>query len=136
MKKLLLLTLFFLNLFLVSCAGTGSPPNGLARINGQITWQDGGTLPAGSKVTVTIVNASIADTSDILATANFTAEGSPPLDFYVEYDPAKVDERANYSATVRIEDSTGTLLYITMTVQYVIEQGQPVADPIILVEPV
>ena len=54
----------------------------------------------------------------------------------MEYDESAVDERMNYSATVRIEDPDGQLLYITKTAQFVIKLGQ-VVDPIrILVEAV
>jgi len=42
----------------------------------------------------------------------------------------------NYSATVRVEDADGTLLYITQTAQFVIEQGDVVEPIRILVEPV
>ena len=133
MYKILIVIAILSSLLLAGCGSSGS---GLERIEGQIVWEDGGTLPAGSTVSVQIVNASLADATETLAQTSFTAEGSPPIDFFVEYDPANVDERMNYSATVRIEDPEGKLLYITKAAQYVIELGQQVEDIKILVEPV
>lgn len=135
MKKAVLTALVILAFTLVACGGSESS-TGLQRIEGQITWDNGGTLPAGSNVSVTIVNASLADTTDVLGSTTFTAEGSPPLNFFIEYEAAQVDDRVNYSATVRIEDPDGSLLYVTTTAQFVIEQGQPVDNITILVEPV
>jgi uncharacterized lipoprotein YbaY len=105
-------------------------------LEGEIFWEDGGTLPPGSTVSVQIVNASLADATETLAQTSFTAEGSPPIQFFVEYEQSAVDERMNYSATVRIEDPDGSLIYITKMAQFVIQNGELV-DPIrILVEAV
>jgi uncharacterized lipoprotein YbaY len=133
MYKILIVLVVLSSLLLAGCSSSSS---GLERLEGQIVWEDGGTLPAGSTVSVQIVNASLADATETLAQTSFNVEGSPPLNFFVEYDPANVDDRMNYSATVRIEDSDGQLLYITKTAQFVIENGQQVEDIKILVEPV
>lgn len=133
MYKRSILALVILALFLAAC---GSSNSGMEKIEGQIVWEDGGTLPAGSNVSVQVVNASLADATETLVQTSFTAEGSPPIDFFVEFDSSQVDERMNYSVTVRIEDPDGKLLYITKTAQYVIELGQPVEDVTVLVEPV
>ena len=133
MYKVLIVIMIFSSLLLAGC---GSAAGGLDRMEGQIVWEDGGTLPAGSTVSVQIVNASLADANETLAQTSFTAEGSPPINFFIEYDPANVDDRMNYSATVRIENPDGSLLYITQTAQYVIENGQQVTPITILVEPV
>jgi hypothetical protein len=37
----------------------------------------------------------------------------PPLDFFVEYEEAKMDERMSCMATVRIENADGLQLYIS-----------------------
>ena len=128
----ILSVLLMLALAITGCGGS----SGLVRLEGEIYWEDGGVVPPGSTVSVQIVNASLADATETLAQTSFNVEGSPPLNFFVEYDPANVDDRMNYSATVRIEDSDGQLLYITKTAQFVIENGQQVEDIKILVEPV
>ncbi|MDX1415398.1 MAG: YbaY family lipoprotein [Candidatus Promineifilaceae bacterium] len=133
MYKLIIILILLLGLLLTGC---GSADGGMQRIDGQIVWEDGGTLPAGSTVSVQVVNASLADATETLVQTTFEAEGSPPIDFFVEYDPSQVDERMNYSVTVRIVDPDGQLLYITMTAQYIIEQGQVNNDITVLVEPV
>ena len=128
--------ILLLSLSIFSLTACGGSDNGLARLEGEIYWEDGGILPPGSTVSVQIVNASLADATETLTQATFEAQGSSPIEFFVEYDESAVDERMNYSATVRIEDPDGNLLYITQTSQNVIEQGE-VVDPIrILVEPV
>lgn len=133
MRLIVVITIPVLMLF--SLAGC-ELVEGADRIEGQISWEDGGALPAGSTVTVRIVNASLADAVETLTLTTFEAEGSPPLDFWVEYDEAAVDDRMNYAATVRIEDSNGQLIYITQTTQIVIQRGEPVEPVRILVEPV
>ena len=133
MRKIYILALLLmLALVIGGCGGS----SGLARLEGEIYWEDGGVLPPGSTVSVQIVNASLADATETLTQASFEAQGSPPIEFFVEYEESAVDERMTYTATVRIEDPDGTLLYITKTSQPVIIQGE-VVDPIrILVEPV
>ena len=133
MRKLIVLSIFLvLGLIATGCSGS----NGLARLEGEIYWTDGGDLSPGSTINIQIVNASLADVSDVLTATSFEVEGSSPIQFFMEYDASAVDERVTYTASVRIEDPDGTLLYITQTAQPVINQGE-VVDPIrILVEAV
>ena len=116
--------------------GCGLSSSGLTRLEGQIYWEDGGVLPPGSTVSVQIVNASLADKTETLTQTSFEAVGSPPIDFFVEYEKSKVDDRMLYTATVRIEDPDGKLLYITQTAQPVIDRGTVVDPSRVLVEPV
>ena len=116
--------------------GCSSSSGDLVRLEGQIYWEDGGVLPPGSTISVQIVNASLADATETLIQTSFNAQGQPPIDFFVEYEESKMDDRMLYTATVRIEDPDGKLLYVTKTAQPVIDRGE-VVDPIrILVEPV
>ena len=134
MRKFFVIPMF---LILVSALfGCGSSDSGLAKLEGEIYWEDGGVLPPGSTVSVQIVNASLADATETLTQTSFEAQGSPPIEFFMEYEESAVDDRMNYSATVRIEDPDGTLLYITQTAQFVITNGEVVEPTRILVEPV
>ena len=134
MRKLFVIPmLLILALVLIGC---GSSSSGLARLEGQIYWEDGGVLPPGSTVSVQIVNASLADATETLTQTSFDAEGLPAIDFFVEYEESKMDDRMTYTATVRIEDPDGKLLYITQTSQPVIDRGEVVEPIRILVEPV
>lgn len=134
MRKLLIFAIIMIMATLIS--GCSSSSSGLAKLEGEIFWEDGTVLPAGSTVSVQIVNASLADVTETLTQTSFEAKGSPPINFFIEYQESAVDERMTYTATVRIEDPDGTLLYITKTSQPVIVNGE-VVDPIrILVEPV
>jgi uncharacterized lipoprotein YbaY len=124
--------LLIVTLLISGCGGSDD----LARLEGEIYWEDGGVLPPGSTVSVQIVNASLADATETLVQTSFAAEGQPPIQFFLKFEESAVDDRMTYTATVRIEDPDGNLLYITQTAQPVINQGQAV-DPIrILVEPV
>lgn len=133
MRKILIFTMLLIVTLLISgCGGSDD----LARLEGEIYWEDGGVLPPGSTVSVQIVNASLADATETLVQTSFAAEGQPPIQFFLKFEESAVDDRMTYTATVRIEDPDGNLLYITQTAQPVINQGQAV-DPIrILVEPV
>ena len=134
MRKILIISLFLLLALIIT--GCGSSDSGLAKLEGGIYWEDGGVLPPGSTVSVQIVNASLADATETLTQTSFEAQGSPPIEFFMEYEESAVDDRMNYSATVRIEDPDGTLLYITQTAQFVITNGEVVEPTRILVEPV
>ena len=134
MRRLFSFSLFFLLVLIVT--GCGSSGDSLTKMEGEIYWSDGGVLPAGSTVSVQITNASLADASDILTQTSFEAQGSSPIQFFVEYNESAVNPSANYTANVRITSPDGTLLYVTKTAQFVIEQGQVVGRINILVEPV
>jgi uncharacterized lipoprotein YbaY len=116
--------------------GCGSSSSGFARLEGEIYWEDGGVLPPGSTISVQIVNASLADATETLVQTSFTSEGQPPIEFFVEFEESAVDDRMTYTATVRIEDPDGNLLYVTKTAQPVIDRGQVIEPITILVEPV
>ncbi len=134
MRKILIISLFLLLALIIT--GCGSSDSGLAKLEGEIYWEDGGVLPPGSTVSVQIVNASLADATETLTQASFEAQGSSPIEFFMEFEESAVDDRMNYSATIRIEDPDGTLLYITQTAQFVITNGEVVEPVRILVEPV
>ena len=124
--------LVLLALIITGCSSSSS----LTKMEGEIYWSDGGVLPPDSMVSVQITNASLADATDILTQTTFKAEGPSPLNFFVEYAESAVNPGANYTANVRITAPDGTLLYVTKTAQFVIEQGQQVGRINILVEPV
>lgn len=134
MRKMFAISLFLLLALLIGACGLSD--SGLAKLEGEIYWEDGGILPPGSTVSIQIVNASLADATETLTQTSFEAQGLTPIEFFMEYEESAVDDRMNYSATVRIEDPDGKLLYITQTAQFVIEQGEVVEPIRILVEPV
>ena len=134
MRKLFVIPMLLIWVpLLIGCSSSASD---LVRLEGEIYWEDGGVLPPGSTVSVQIVNASLADATETLVQTSFEAQGQPPIDFFVEFEESAVDDRMTYSATVRIEDADGTLLYITKTSQLVIDRGEVVEPIRILVEPV
>ena len=71
MRTIFVLAIFLvLGLIVTGCSGSNDS-NDLARLEGEIYWTDGGVLTPGSTVTIQIVNASLADTSDVLTSAAF-----------------------------------------------------------------
>ena len=59
-----------------------------------------------------------------------------PIPFAVPYDAGKIDDNHTYSLRVRIEDSSGKLLFINHTSVPVITQGNPTQDVEVIVVPI
>ncbi len=51
-----------------------------------------------------------------------------PMPFAIVYDPGKINENHKYSLTVKIQDSTGAILYTSQSGVPVITQGNPTRD--------
>jgi heat shock protein HslJ len=111
-----------------------------AAVTGAVTYLVRTALPEDAVVTVSIHNKQLADAPPamtLLGEQVIATEGSQvPIAYAVEYDPAAVQEGALYAIGARINDSAGTLLFVSTTVNPVITQGNPTENVEILVEPV
>jgi uncharacterized lipoprotein YbaY/LysM repeat protein len=110
-----------------------------AHLTGTATYLQRSALPEDAVVKVSVRNASLADAppeATLLGEQIITNPGQVPIAFAVPYNTGDVDERVIYSVGVRIEDSTGQLLFISTTSYPIIEQGTPIEDVEVLVEPV
>ena len=113
---------------------------GAAAVTGAVTYRVRMALPDDAVVTVSIHNKQLADAPPEMTLLGeqviATAGSQVPIAYAVEYDPAAVQEGALYSIGARINDSAGTLLFVSTTVNPVITQGNPTENVEILVEPV
>ena len=100
-------------------------------LDGAVYLPEGVTLPEGAIVTVSVRNVSLADAPPevtLLGEQVITGTLTSPIPFAIVYSPAVVDQNALYSATARVEDGAGTLLYISTQQTPVITQDNPVTD--------
>ncbi len=75
----------------------------IATITGTATYLERILLPPGAVVEVTLADVARTDTrAHLIATTTFPAQGGPPYDFVLEYDPGQPDERGRYAVRVRI----------------------------------
>ena len=65
-----------------------------------------------------------------------TNDRQVPIPFEIAYDPAVIKDNHTYTLRVRIEDSSGTLLFINTTSYSVITNGNPTSAVEVVVEPV
>jgi len=71
-------------------------------------------LPPGSEIEVQLQDISRADAmATVMASVMLDAEGGPPYDFAIDYDPARVDPRMRYALRATI--SRGERLLFTTT---------------------
>ena len=102
----------------------GSPAD--AAVAGRVTFGGGEvTLPEGAVVTVQLLDTSLADAAATIIGEQIIRDARGlPLAFRVDYDPAAIKDRNEYSlqATVRHD---GRLLYINDTVHLVLTRGAP-----------
>jgi putative lipoprotein len=127
-------------LILLSAAalsGCGSSPN-YSAVTGSVTYLQRIALPQDAVITVRIEDISRADApAEVIGEQVIQANGDQvPFPFEVAYDPAQIQENHSYSLRVRIEDGTGSLLYINDTSLPVITRGNPTQDIEVIVVPV
>ena len=109
------------------------------RLTGVVTYLPRMALPPDAVVTVSIRNVSMADAPPeltLLGEQIIVNSGQVPIPFAVTYNPVDVDKRVLYSIGARIEDGTGTLLFISKQQTLVLTQGNPSKYVEVLVEPV
>ncbi len=131
-RKYLILILLLLLVILTGC---GKTP--VSVVNGIVDHPHRIDLPLGTIVTVQIV-AKTNDGSQgkLVAEQVFKdQEMIIPMPFVVIYDQAKINRNRLYIMLVKIEDSSGKLLYISQAQVLVITQGNPTQDvdvPVVL----
>ncbi|AFJ47938.1 YbaY family lipoprotein [Shimwellia blattae] len=105
--------------------GEASQPN----VSGNVIIRQRVALPPDAILTVTLSDASLADApARVLAQKAVRTEGKQsPFSFVLPYDPAQIQPRARIllSAAVSVN---GRLMFVTDTVQPIINQGGTRAD--------
>ena len=106
---------------------------GLSRVTGTITYRERIGLTANAVVEVQLRDISLADAPSVLiAEQVIESPGQVPIAFEVEYDPARIDQRRDYSIQASIIED-GRLLFINDTVYSVITGGHPSQIDMVLV---
>jgi putative lipoprotein len=118
----------------VALAGCGSSTN-KAAVTGVITHTHRMTLPVGYVVTVQIEDITKADApGKKIAEQVIKSQGEQlPMPFEIVYDPGKIDANHTYSIRVKIEDSTGKMLYTNNSSVAVITNGNPTQNVDVIV---
>lgn len=106
----------------------------LTAMTGNVVWENGRVeLPDGAVVTVTLADTSIADAPwQVIDQQVIEDADALPLAFRLEYDPAAIDERFEYtlSASIKVGDQ---LIYINDTVHTVLTGGSPAESDVTVV---
>jgi putative lipoprotein len=107
-------------------------------VTGVVTYLQRIALPPDAVVHVMVQNTSIADAPPevtLLGEQYVTDPGQAPIPFAVKYNPADVDERANYGIRARIEDGSGHLLFMNTQSVPVLTFGNPSRNVEVITEP-
>lgn len=118
---------------LAGCSATGTgpgdsepkdpPPPQSATLSGSATWRERMALPPGAQFEVVLEDISLADApATALGRQRIDSPGNPPIQFEVEYDPARIDPRHRYALRARVS-LEGQLLLVTDTVHPVLTDG-------------
>ena len=109
----------------IALTGCGRSIN-KAAITGVITHSHQMALPIGYVVIIQIVDTTKATPGKMIAEQVIESHGEVlPMPFEIIYDPGKINQEHTYSVLVKIEDSTGIMLYTNNTNVPVITNGNP-----------
>lgn len=114
---------------LAGCA-TIMPGEQAVNVTGEVAYRERIALPRTAQVEVRIDDVSLADApSRTIARQAFSSNGQQvPLRFSLTVDQRKLDNRARYTVSARISDSSGKLMFISDTHNAVTFDGRPTID--------
>ena len=106
----------------------------LAVMTGEVVWEGGAVeLPDGAVLTVTLADTSIADAPWVVLSQQVLNDVAElPAAFRLEYDPAQIDERMEYSLSASVE-LNGRLIYVNDTVHTVLTGGSPAQSDVTVI---
>ena len=146
MRATIIARLLAVALLAVACGSSAQPAdqtnqtNGddrsgpLTAMTGNVVWENGPVeLPDGAVVTVTLADTSLADAPwQVIVQQVIEDADALPLAFRLEYDPAAIDERFEYTLSASIELGE-RLIYINDTVHTVLTGGSPAESDVTVV---
>jgi len=110
-----------------------APVGSKSVVSGAVFYRERIALPPDARIIVKLVDVSRADApAVVLAEQEIAPEGSVPVAFELEYDPARIDERMSYAVQARIE-AGGRLMFTTTEMIPVITRDSPTEDVQVLV---
>ena len=123
-KKILTIALLAMSIFLAGCGSSHQ-----AALTGVLGHPHYMTLPFGTVMTVQIVETTQDGSGRTIAEqVTRDQEIGIPRPFIVVYDQGKINQDHAYVVSVRIEDSTGKLIYASEKDVPVITHGNPIKD--------
>lgn len=116
---------------LAGCSATGTgpgadepesaPPPPPETLSGTATWRERMALPSGAQLEVVLEDISLADApATMLGQTLIDNPGNPPVEFQLEYDPARIEPGHRYALRARVS-LQGQLLLVTDTVHPALE---------------
>ncbi|MCI3181859.1 hypothetical protein C5708_16565 [Caulobacter sp. CCUG 60055] len=110
---------------LAACETAAPPPAKTAAVTGSVTYRERILLAPPARVTVTLSDVSLMDApSKTIATQTIDGVQSGPVNFRLDYDPARIVPNHDYAVSARFEVG-GKLRFITDTRYSVITRGAP-----------
>lgn len=104
-----------------------------AQVSGTLLYRERIALPPGAVAEVWLLDTSLADAPAVeIAYQEIEDAGHPPIPFSLDYDPAKIDERKQYSVRATITHD-GQLLFTSDTHYPVLTRGAGNSADIMLI---
>jgi uncharacterized lipoprotein YbaY len=130
-KKIFVLIILLATIALVGCGRS----NNQAAVTGVIAHTHSMTLDVGYVVTVQLEDTTKTDApGKKIAEQVIKSQGEVlPMPFEIIYEPGKINSEHTYTIRVKIEDSTGKMLYTNNTSVPVITNGNPVHNVDVIV---
>lgn len=122
-------TMSLIAALLVVAAALAACSGGADTVSGTIFLPDGASVPEGATIKVQVQDTSLADAA-AKTIGEQIIEGNGQtgtVDFSVEYNADDIQDNHTYGMNVRIEDASGSLLFINDTNINVITGGFPSA---------
>ncbi len=94
-------------------------------VQGDVVWNASAPLPPGAELKIRLSDTSRADAPSITLAEQrvpLRPDQQGPVPFRLAVDPARIDQRMQYTVSARI-DAHGQLLYISDTVTPVLTRG-------------
>jgi putative lipoprotein len=109
-------------------------------VTGVVTLPEGAVVPEGALWTVQLQDTSRADAEAVVIDEadGVVDPASTDIPFEIAYDAATILDTNTYTLQARLEDASGTLLYVNDTAIPVLTGGAPsegLIVPVIAVEP-
>lgn len=126
-KSITIVPMLVISMLLPPIAHGGSSGTGnMETINVSVWYRERIMVPTGAVIHVSLLDVSRMDApSETIASTEVEAEGGPPWEISVQYDPQKIDPRFTYSLRSWI-DHEGQLLFTSTEAIDPFNSGDPV----------
>ncbi len=128
MKRMCVALGLLFTLALLSLPGLATAQGSAGAVSGTLAIRERVALPNNSVVTVQIAQLSSGSVSQVVAEQRFTTNGAqPPFRYTISYDPARIDQNAQYTIQANISVD-GQVRFTTASIYRVITGGAPITN--------